>query len=74
MSIKLTRRTVTAGIGAAVAMPWVSRSAFAVDPIVIGLPTAQTAPVELLIISIIFEVPSSRWRKSTVLAEYWVVS
>src|SRR5215831_13898324 len=45
MSIKLTRRAVTVGIGSALAIPWIARPAFAPAPTVIGLPTAQTAPV-----------------------------
>ena len=44
MTLKLTRRTVTAGIGASLAMPWVARTpAFAAEPIVLGVPTSQTA-------------------------------
>lgn len=44
MSMKLTRRAVTAGIGAAAAMPWISRArAFTGDPIILGVPTSQTA-------------------------------
>jgi len=44
MTTRLSRRTVTAGVAAAVAMPWVARSwAFAGDPIVLGVPTSQTA-------------------------------
>jgi branched-chain amino acid transport system substrate-binding protein len=44
MATKLTRRTVVAGAGAAVAMPWIARSpAFAAEPIVLGVPTSQTA-------------------------------
>lgn len=43
MSI-VTRRTVVAGAAATLAMPWVSRaSAFSGDPILLGVPTSQTA-------------------------------
>jgi branched-chain amino acid transport system substrate-binding protein len=42
MISKFTRRTVVAGAGATIAAPWVSR-ALASEPILIGVPTAQTA-------------------------------
>lgn len=47
MTQKFTRRAVTAGIGAAVAMPWIVRSpAFAASkPIVIGVPATSTAAI-----------------------------
>ena len=44
MTTKFTRRTVTAGLGAALAMPWVTRShAFSGKPIILGVPAAQTS-------------------------------
>ena len=44
MTNELTRRTVVAGAGAVVAMPWVARtSALAAEPIALGVPTSQTA-------------------------------
>ncbi|MBR1165113.1 ABC transporter substrate-binding protein [Bradyrhizobium elkanii] len=44
MTSKLTRRTVTAGLGASLAMPWIVRShALSGQPIVIGIPAAQTS-------------------------------
>ena len=47
MTTKLTRRTVVAGVGAAVAMPWVARSpAFASSkPIILGVAATSTATV-----------------------------
>lgn len=46
MTTKLTRRTVTAGLGVAMAMPWVARQAFAQSkPIVIGVPATKTAAI-----------------------------
>ena len=46
MTSKLTRRTVTAGLGAAVAMPWIARRGFAASkPIVIGVPATSTAAI-----------------------------
>jgi branched-chain amino acid transport system substrate-binding protein len=44
MSRIFTRRHVTSGVAAsALAMPFISRQAFAAEPILIGVPTAQTA-------------------------------
>lgn len=43
MVSKLTRRSVTTGIGAAMAAPFVGRSALAAQPIVLGVPYCQTA-------------------------------
>ena len=46
MTSKLTRRTVTAGLGATVAMPWIARRGFAASkPIVIGVPATSTAAI-----------------------------
>jgi hypothetical protein len=46
MTSKLTRRTVTAGLGAAVAMPWIARRGFAASkPIVMGVPATSTAAI-----------------------------
>ncbi|RJF76325.1 ABC transporter substrate-binding protein [Rhodopseudomonas palustris] len=44
MTSNLTRRAVTAGLGAAMAMPWIAKSrAFTGKPITIGMPSAQTS-------------------------------
>ncbi|MGY3610304.1 MULTISPECIES: ABC transporter substrate-binding protein [unclassified Bradyrhizobium] len=44
MTLKLTRRAVTAGLSASIAMPWIARSfAFSGKPIVLGVPAAQTS-------------------------------
>ncbi len=44
MTVKLTRRAVTAGLSASIAMPWIARSfAFSGKPIVLGVPAAQTS-------------------------------
>ncbi|MRX37395.1 ABC transporter substrate-binding protein [Aminobacter sp. MDW-2] len=45
MDMRFTRRAVNAALGASIAMPWVARAAFAQNPILLGVPTAQTAPV-----------------------------
>lgn len=46
MAGEVTRRTVTLGLGAAVAAPWVVRNAFAAsDPILLGVPATSTAAV-----------------------------
>lgn len=46
MTSKLTRRTVTAGLGAAVAMPWIAGRGFAASkPIMIGVPATSTAAI-----------------------------
>jgi branched-chain amino acid transport system substrate-binding protein len=43
MVSRLTRRSVTAGIGAALSAPFIGRSALAAQPIVLGIPYCQTA-------------------------------
>ena len=46
MTSKLTRRTVTAGLGVAVTTPWIARRGFAASkPIVIGVPATSTAAI-----------------------------
>ncbi len=46
MTGEITRRTVTKGIGAAVAMPWIARRASASSkPILLGVPATSTAAV-----------------------------
>ena len=46
MTSKLTRRTVNAGLGAALVAPWIVRPGFAASkPIVIGVPATSTAAV-----------------------------